>query len=65
MVIEHFLNIQDVDSDGIYVMGALAIVFRKTIGNVLDSYWPYLERGLEKVRLSLCRSINQPPIRLP
>mgnify|MGYP000985257025 CR=1 FL=1 len=51
MVIEHFLNIQDVDSDGMYVISSLAIVFRKAIGNVLDGYWPYLERGLEKVVL--------------
>lgn len=48
LVIEHYKNLKDVDSDGFYVISALAFFFK---GNrsMVDDFWKYIEFSFQKM----------------
>lgn len=45
LVIKHFSNMKRVDSDGLYVIGALSFYFRNE-PRLIDDFWKYIEYSL-------------------
>lgn len=48
LVIEYFCNINNVDSDGMYIISALAICIDSLFSKYIDSVWPYIEHTLKE-----------------
>jgi hypothetical protein len=46
LVISHYTRIKDVDSDGFYVISALAYFYKDR--RLVDDFWKYIEHGLTK-----------------
>lgn len=47
LVTEHYSSISRVDSDGLYVVGALANFFRDDT-RLIDDFWKYIEHSLKE-----------------
>ncbi|EAR88045.3 importin-beta amine-terminal domain protein (macronuclear) [Tetrahymena thermophila SB210] len=46
LVVDHFMNIKNVDSDGMYIVSALATCIGTNFVKYLDKVWPYIEHAL-------------------
>ena len=49
LIIDHFKTNKEVDSDGLYVISALATCISNKFHKYLESFWPYLTYAFQKV----------------
>jgi hypothetical protein len=51
LVYNYLIQNNDVDSDSLYVIGAVAMVLKKGFNDFMPKFWPCLLAGLNKVQL--------------